>query len=228
MAHTAVAPSAPAAGTEPLHVIHIPKTGGTALAATLAAAGPASVTVHDHSFRLRDLPAGARAAFFVREPLSRYVSGFECRQRKSRPRYHDEWSRIEAWAFGRYADANALAEDLYAANPWRRWTARAAIRGITHTGLRLRFWLGTPAELARDRDRIAFIGHQPDLALDLATLARRLGLPALPVSADPVVAHVAPAPAVALGPLARANLERWYAEDIVLYRQCLEIRAALG
>ena len=85
-------------GREVVHLLHIGKTGGTALKTALAgAASPTHVLIlEDHPTRLRSVPVGERVAFFVRDPLTRFVSGFLSRQRKGRPRYFHDWSAEEA------------------------------------------------------------------------------------------------------------------------------------
>ena len=73
--------------TDPVHFLHIGKTGGTAIKAALKAYPPAvTLHVHPHRFALADVPRGERVFFFVRDPLSRFVSAFHSRKRRGLPR----------------------------------------------------------------------------------------------------------------------------------------------
>ena len=116
-----------------IHVLHIPKTGGSAL---FDALGPfaerSGLQLHTHATTLADVPDGDMTIFAVREPLSRFCSGFNSRLRRGRPLRDVPWTPGEASAFARFSTPNALAEALDASDPDRRRAALDAIAAIPH------------------------------------------------------------------------------------------------
>jgi hypothetical protein len=99
------------------HFIHIRKTGGTAIKEALKnAAGldQSTIKLHKHKIRLSDIAAGDKVFlfFFLRDPVSRFVSGFNSRLRQGQPRYNSAWNEAEKRAFGFFPTANSLAEAL--------------------------------------------------------------------------------------------------------------------
>ena len=77
------------------HFLHIGKTGGTAIIDVLrqyAQASPYFVYHHPHYVRLIDIPKGEKVFFFLRDPITRFVSGFYSRQRQGKPRHNLPWS----------------------------------------------------------------------------------------------------------------------------------------
>ena len=95
-----------------IHFLHLGKTGGTALKEALKENAP-DVVKHPHKTKLCDIPTGDKVFFLIREPCSRFVSGFYSRQRSGRPRRDVPWSKGERIAFDAYPTANSLAESLY-------------------------------------------------------------------------------------------------------------------
>ncbi|MCP3675876.1 MAG: hypothetical protein GY829_15615 [Gammaproteobacteria bacterium] len=78
-------------GREIIHLLHIRKTAGSALKKALLndlISARYKIELHQHSFRLCDVPPGDKVIFVTRDPVSRYVSGFYSRQRMGKPRYH--------------------------------------------------------------------------------------------------------------------------------------------
>src|SRR5688500_5801391 len=114
-------------------LLHIGKTGGTAMKALVDAHKQvhpdADIHVFPHEDTLRELchrfPT-AMVGFFVREPLQRFISGFNSRLRQGQPRYRSLWSPDEEKAFSRFPDANALAEALSSPDTERKDAAEAA------------------------------------------------------------------------------------------------------
>src|SRR5205823_2768329 len=100
---------------ELVNLLHVGKTGGTAVKHALRTAlhaGGYCIRLCRHGVRLRDVPPGEKVVFFVRDPASRFVSGFYSRLRQGRPRYTSPWSRAEKAAFGRFGTPNDLAAAL--------------------------------------------------------------------------------------------------------------------
>lgn len=212
----------PTAG--PVHLLHIRKTGGTALKHALQEAiAEERVVVHAHGTGLMDVPVGQRVAFVVRDPVSRFISGFNSRLRKGAPRYHFPWDAAEAVAFTRFGTPAALAGALAEGDP----EAVGAMRGIRHVNELLADRLGGVNVLEQRRADIAFIGRQETLAADMPWLAQVLGLDHVPVlPMDDVLAHrTPPGMSTALSQAGEAAIRAHYAADAAVLRWCDAFRA---
>jgi hypothetical protein len=212
----------------PLHVLHIGKTGGTALTEALlehAAASPYRLEFRGHSATLSDVPVGERFLFLVRDPLSRFVSAFNSRLREGRPRYHYPWREEERVAFAIFRAPDDLASALSSADSVRRALAEQAMRGIGHLNTPYSFWFGDEMTFRARLGDLFFVGFQERLETDFEFLKAKLELPpdaSLP--RDPTTAHKAPAGSRSeLSAVASANLERWYEGDLAFVRLCHEL-----
>lgn len=207
------------------HLIHISKTGGSVLQEVFKSLGKGTgVVPHGHGMKLRDVSAEERAFFVVRDPVKRFVSGFNSRLRKGQPlRFHD-WKDKEKVTFARFTSARDLANALADDDP----AAHAAMDSMIHTRRAQTSWLGEPAEFEALIDRVVFVGHQPTLTEDFALLKKRLGIdPAVALPTDDR-AHATPEGFdTSLDEAGRAAVADWYAEDYRLYRRCLELRETL-
>src|SRR3569833_371466 len=126
------------------HLIHIGKTGGTALRQALLPyvdAGAYTLFLHGHSMTLALLEPGEKTFFFQRDPISKFASAFCYRQREGRPHYHTPWRPYEAEAFAHFDNANDLANSLSAPDPVRRARAEYAMRNIHHVRDSVFRWL---------------------------------------------------------------------------------------
>jgi hypothetical protein len=208
----------------PFHFLHIGKTGGTAIKHAISASGRGDILLHGHGVKLKHVPEGERAFFFVRDPVSRFVSGFNSRMRKGQPRRNNEWKPEEAIAFSRFQSPNALAIALSSTDGAEQQAAIAAMGAINHIRFSLWHWLGTPDALHRRREDILFIGQQECLDEDVSVLAHRLGFSHLKLPDGDVAAHrVPPHMDQTLTSVAITNLRRWYAADYSAIAQCRDI-----
>jgi hypothetical protein len=228
-----------------VHFLHIGKTGGTAIKAALHGAGIGyfrpenahkfqqtlygGVQLHDHRFFLEHVPSGDYAVFFVRDPISRMVSGFQSRLHKGQPRYYKEWSPSERSAFEAFRTPEQLAHALVSDDPEERKLARRAMRRIFHLRFMQRF-TGPPEHVRSRLDQILYIGRQETLDADWRQLRGLLGLPrGLKLPKDAVRAHRRdPSDQPRLDAVAVAALRDWYARDYRLVACCDAIRAARG
>jgi hypothetical protein len=212
---------------EPLHVLHIGKTGGTALNHVLVEHADQAryrPVFGGHELTAADVPRGERFMFFIRDPLSRFVSAFNSRLREGRPRYHYPWREEEKVAFARFQTPDELGHALSASDRSLRTAAEAAMRGIGHLNTGYSFWLGDARSFRGRVDDVFFIGFQDRLDDDFEQLKKRLGLPLDAELPRGDAAHRAPSGSdTRLGELARANLERWYADDIALVQLCQDL-----
>src|SRR5437764_2216757 len=145
----------------PLHVFHIGKTGGTALNQTLLKYADASsyrLVFGGHTLTLRDVPAGERFMFVLRDPLTRFVSAFNGRLREDRPRYHYPWREEERVAFAIFKTPDQLAVTLSSDDAREREQAEAAMHGIGHVNTPYTFWFPDNGAFRARLPDVFFIG----------------------------------------------------------------------
>src|SRR5689334_19331398 len=176
------------------HFIHVGKTGGSAVKYALApVAGRFQIVLHPHETTLPDIPVGERVFFFLRDPLTRFVSGFNSRKRCGRPRIFSPWNRAERRAFNRFSTALELARALSSHDSDVVSAAHAAMQGVRHVNSRFLDWFVSPDYLVSRLPDIILIGFQETLQDDFKRLRAILRLPtdvSLPL--DPVRAHKTP------------------------------------
>lgn len=208
-----------------VHFIHVSKAGGTAIRYALRKARRASggelvtpwgpVHWHRHSYRLCDVPKGDKAIFALRDPISRFVSGFYSRQRQGAPRYVREWSVAERQSFEWFPTPQALADALAEPPGETRKQAEFAMESIRHLQRRLTLWTGDPASFRKQLDKVLYIARQETLDDDWGKLKELLELPSeLALPRDDVTAHRTTYPSdVSISDRGVAALRAWYADD---------------
>jgi hypothetical protein len=212
----------------PLNVLHIGKTGGTALKHVLRANEAASryqLLFRGHEVTLADVPHDEPFMFLIRDPLSRFVSAFNGRLREDRPRYHYPWRDEERVAFALFKTPDELAVALSSDDAERRTQAEEAMHGIGHVNTPYTFWFRDDATFRKRLGDVFFIGLQDRLDEGFELLKRKLDLPdEARLPRDETVAHKTPAGFESqLSNVGRANLEFWYAWDIAFVGLCREL-----
>ena len=215
-------------GKQYAHFLHIPKTGGTALRHALqdpSVTDKYVIKLRDHNVQLRDVPEGDLVFFVLRDPVSRFVSGFFSRQRQGRPRYFFPWSSEEQAIFEEFDSANKLALALTSENETEKSRAIAAMQHLKYVALPYWFWFEDEAYFLSRLPDIIFIGYQESLDEDFLRLKQKLGLrddATLPD--DDRSAHRTPAGIDrSLEPQALRNLKDWYADDYEFIALCGEL-----
>lgn len=210
-----------------LHFLHIGKTGGSALKYVLqdfVDTRHYSLQLHRHGVSLKDVPQGQGVIFFLRDPISRFISGFYSRQRKGQPRYYSEWNPYEKKVFEHFSTPNDIALALANRQAPDHALAIMAMRTVQHF-VPYRKWYVNPAYFMSRLEDLFFIGFQETLATDFEQLKQRLGLPAeLTLPSDAIQAHRNPSDLDKKidDPGARA-LKAWYAEDYKFVSICQKI-----
>ncbi len=206
----------------PLHFLHIGKTGGTAIRHALEGT-PSSknfnFVMHGHKVTLEEIPIGEYVVMFLRDPVSRFASGFTSRFRKGQPRYHFPWTRSERTAFRHFKTPNELALALSSPDNQTKEIAVEAMNGINHVRSKYSFWLHDLDYLQSRLEDFYFVGFQESLNTDFDHLKRRLRLNADPVlpERDSVASHRTPSGIdMTLEPDSIENLKIWYKEDYEL------------
>jgi len=212
----------------PLHVLHIGKTGGTALKHVLMEQQDSvryRLLFRGHDVGLADVPRGELFMFLIRDPLSRFVSAFNGRLREDRPRYHYPWREEEKVAFAIFSTPDQLATALSSPEETERLAAEQAMQGIGHVNAPYTTWFRDEEALRARADDLFFVGFQERLDEDFQLLKEKLGLPAdASLPGGDTEAHRTPEGFDRhLSESAQANLRRWYSRDIALYELCREL-----
>jgi hypothetical protein len=217
-------------GRHYVHMLHIGKTGGTAIKAAIRQVPTRpdlSLRLHRHNAKFVDVPDGDKVFFFVRDPLTRFVSGFYSRQRQGRPHYLSPWSPAEATAFARFETPNALGNALALSDPPIRAAAVAAMRGIRHVKSSYWDWFHDTAYFENRLSDVLFIGFQETLDGDFERLKALLNLPAhVELPKDEARSHRSPAGLDrTLDDTSQAALREWYARDYEFVELCRSLRS---
>jgi len=216
-----------------ISVLHIGKTGGTALNTILKEADKDKyLEFHGHRTYLSELwnEFPERDVIFgVRDPISRYVSAFNSRLRQGLPRHHSPWTRKEQIIFSKFQTPNLLAEALSSSNLEEKEAAEFAMRGIKHVNKKLTVFLGSVENLRNNESKIKFVYLVETMNSDFEIIKNILGIAAdVTLPTDPVVAHKTPdGMSVELSENAKRNLSSWYCEDIEIYEYCKDLRQRL-
>ncbi|MEX2287894.1 MAG: hypothetical protein WD648_12445 [Planctomycetaceae bacterium] len=217
-------------GKRIVHLLHIGKTGGSVIKDALqphVTAGHYVITLNPHRITLRDVPAGDCVVFFLRDPLTRFVSGFYSRQRKGQPRSYSEWNAAEQEAFAYFDSPNALAVALSARGEAEKARAVRAMQGIRHVADSYWKWFESEEYYLSRLSDIFFVGFQESLAADFETLKARLELPgSIQLTSDPIKSHKNPGHLdYSLDDIAVENLKNWYKNEWRLIRLCQDAAA---
>lgn len=201
-----------------VHFLHIGKTGGTAIKEALknqTVTSSCKIFLHGHRFTLRTVPQGDKCVFFVRDPVSRFVSAFYSRQRMGQPRYLVPWSKAEERSFSYFKTPNQLALALSSEDEAQQKQAKYAMRCITHVNTSFATWLGDEEYFLSRLEDVLLIGHQESLTADFSSLKRLLTLSdAVKLPEDEAKSHQnSNAFDKRIDEKARQNLQAWYAND---------------
>jgi hypothetical protein len=206
-----------------VHFLHVGKTGGTAIKSVLSHYTETSkytITLHGHGTSIIDIPKGEMVILFLREPISRFISGFYSRQRQGRPRYNLKWSPQERAVFEAFSTPNAIACALADGND----DAIEAMTSIQHFRMYKCWYKDFDYFESRMQD-ILFIGFQETLSDGFFELKSILGIPEnILLPTDDIIAHKNPDNLnKSIEKRGISALEKWYKNDLVFYSMCKEL-----
>lgn len=204
-----------------IYFLHIGKAAGSQIKQAMVQINEQQSAVTmlamSHQITLKDIPEPADYFFSVREPISRFRSGFYSRKRRGQPLNNIPWTRYEEQAFATFPHANDLAEALFAPGE-RGLQALGAMKSIEHTAEDQIDWFVLAGDIFSVRPPV-WILRQEHLEADFQTFLERAGVTFKPeLRQDPVGAHRNDYSQIpALSERAESNLRRWYAQDFAFY-----------
>ena len=207
-----------------VHFLHIGKTGGSAIRSVLDKNRETSthnIITHGHATSIQSIPAGEKIIFFLRDPISRFISGFYSRKRKGQPRYNVGWRPLEKKIFTTFETPNELALSLHNINSNHHSLALESMDDIQHLRHYDNWYTDFNYFNSRMED-IFFIGFQESLDKDFEVLKEKLSLDeACRLPTDDVGTHRNPIGLdKQLDNEAREALLEHYKEDIKFYNMC--------
>jgi hypothetical protein len=213
----------------PICLMHIGKTGGSFLRSIIrhnVDVGTSDLRLLKHQGNLRSSArhhgATRKLAFVIRDPETRFLSGFYSRLRQGRPTYDFPWSGEEATAFSFFATANDLAEGLDSMDERLKSAARFAMGAIQHLHLNYQYYFESVEALLAERSKIMVCIDLPRLNKNLDEVMSRLGFDDYQMPHRPVL-HASPTPPPALSDAGKAALREFWAEEWVLYDAALQL-----
>jgi len=201
-----------------INYLHIDKTGGTAIKDVFVKKmifGNFLIKMHKHKTKLRDIKKEEKVIFAVRDPVSRFVSGFNCGLRRGFPRHRLRWSKEEEKSFEIFKTPQELAISIYSDNDNVRNKAIMAMKSCYHIKTFYWDWFENKEYIKSRKDDILFIFRQEKLNKDFDFFVRKF-LPGSKVSLpeDDVLRHKTPdGYSTNLSEEAVNSLKKWYKRD---------------
>ena len=153
--------------------IHIGKTGGSFFDHILRKIDIKNkIIFNSHNIMLDDNEC--KYIFFIRDPVSRYVSGFISRLRKGQPLYYREWSIYERQSFHFFKTPNELAEALSSSDQKIKEFAFKSMNSILHLRQDISYYVKKLANLKKFKNNILYIGRKETLNNDIKNIIKLL------------------------------------------------------
>lgn len=210
-------------------LLHIGKTGGTFLKQLIAhneSARSPRLQVMTHAATMastsRDFGSNREVVFVFRDPIERFLSGFDSRVRAGRPQYNSFWTAKEAIAFAMFPSAVELAESLGSQDPHRRSGAEYSMRSISHLVRNYGYYFASPEQFVRQQAKIRYCVELADLDTQLDQVMASLGFDSYDLPPD-VPRHGSPAPLSQISERGRNNLREFWSEEFELYEMMKQL-----
>ncbi len=223
-------------GFKIVHFLHIRKNAGTSIANSLikknqfrlfnnvVIQNKVAFLLHNHGFTLLSVKEDEFCFFVIREPVSRYISGFNSRLRKGAPTNYNEWSKLEEKYFSIYTTAEELASDLSSNDIGLKQQAQQAIQSIGHINTFQLDWVVDLNYLRKRRKSILFVARQKFLDHDLNLGFQQLGLKWENANNE-VESHAAPANQnKQLSDDSKEIIRNWYSKDYDLMNELSRLK----
>jgi len=160
---------------------HVSKTGGTAIKSALSdiETEGGKIKWMPHATKLSDvLPGQEKIIFFVRHPISRFISGYYSRKNSGLPAHYKKWTKNEQIFYNKFSTIDKLCDSLSSLNILERRKANQLMGKVKHLSIRLSYSnIFTSIEYLKERRKdIFFVGFQEKLDIDFNLLCRRIGV----------------------------------------------------
>jgi len=210
-----------------VHFLHLGKCAGTHIKAVCneinRLSGDRYIIAHKHDVYLKDIPESAPYFFSIREPISRFVSGFYSHKWIVQNNLDANWKNYVDFAYKKFDEANDLAEALFE-DGTRGSDAAAAIKSIRHTSQNQIDWFCCHGFFLHVRPPIWII-RQDNFESDLFELLYRANICE---HADEILKNLSTrvrnptnySCSTELSGKAVRNLKIWYSQDIAFYELC--------
>ena len=208
-------------GRRVVYFLHIGKAAGSQVKQMMVQVNAARSDIYlhglTHDVTLAELPEPSDYFFSIRDPISRFRSGFYSRKRRGRPLNNIAWTPHEESAFANFEHAADLAEALFAPGE-QGLKAAAAMKSIRHTAQDQIDWFALAGDVFTVRPPV-WVLRQEHLEEDLKVLLDRLGVDFTPEARqDAKGTHANDYSGIPeLTEAGIANLRRWYAQDFAFY-----------
>ena len=220
-------------GRPVVHFLHVRKAGGSAIKTALvphALTGPFLVECHPHRITINDIPEGEKVFFVVRDPVKRFVSGFNSRLNQGAPAHIVPWSKEEEEVFKKFQTPNELAMTLGNEDAEQCETAYKAMKAISHVRSSYWDWFIDEQTLHRRADDLLYVLRQKNLNDDFTKLVELLKLhDTVKLSENPVTSNRTPqSMKQQLEPDAEAAIREYYSRDYEFLALCRELFGLKG
>ena len=212
--------------TRTIHFLHIGKNAGNQIKLIIkqinAQCPDVHIRRHGHRVSLREIADDGAYFFSIRNPVTRFRSGFYSRKRKGQPRKLIEWTRHEAKAFSDFEHANELAEALFSGGVAGA-KAFGAMKSISHVSMNQVDWFSRVGNILEIRPPLCII-RQEMFDVDIHALKVETGFEGdFRIEKDPIKSHINDYSDIPeFSQKALSNLARWYVQDFEFYKACEE------
>ena len=156
-----------------IRFIHIGKTGGSFAWFILNKIDTENkLILNGHANTLNN--ENYKYIFFIRDPVTRYISSFISRLRKGKPLYNVEWTHEEKIAYTNFKTPNELAESLSPTNSHYK-EALHAMHSVFHLKHDISYYLKDVETIKKYKDKIIYIGKQETINEDINSIVKLLG-----------------------------------------------------
>ena len=147
---------------------------------------------HSHKISLKMIPIGHKVFFVVRNPIERFISGFNRRLIRGSPSSmknlkftllkdksgSNNWSSEEKLVFTKYGSVLEFVESLFSANKAIRRESLKNLKKIKHLGIFGSYWdyLGNKKYLESRKEDILLVLRLENLDADFSKLLNLLGI----------------------------------------------------
>lgn len=211
-------------GFKVVHFLHIGKTGGTAIKAAFLEKGvffkkmrickKYLFVLHKHDFHLDKVRPNEYVFFVIRDPVERFISGFNSRFRQGLPRKFNPWTQKERKVFEVFDSPNKLAEGLSSEDSGIKQQAISAMGTILHVRNSVWEWFINEDFFINNKSKILFVLRQSNLNQDFNQFKQKLGIEIGNLPVDPVISHKSPQGIEeVLSNTAFINIRNWYKRD---------------